>query len=225
MRKQGLARANGLLARYFFLPLVAACYRWCAMAADHDPARIFQENNARREAVVMDHEPTEFDADDGDPEGEGPVWDYYLAHDLFLVSTGFGEEHLRALVAIASRCYPPRGRGRARAFTVFDDVVLYITMLRSGFPLKRIAEVVLAPNLSLFKLTHGINRARVALHEALTGKWWDERPRPTALPREPQIGLIVDSISLKVYHPYAPYEEAKVRARTPRIALCLHASV
>jgi len=57
-----------------------------------------------------------------------------------------------------------------------------------------------------------IQRIRPHFYEGMKSRWWKDRQRPKPLNQAQfeHIALIVDSNSVEVYRPRAPFNEAKV---------------
>ena len=101
-----------------------------------------------------------------------------------------------------------RRRGPAPSITSLESFIILLLLYKHGWDYFTLAYQVKQPKRTVVS---AISRILPILHSTLRSRWWENRERPRIYHVvHPHIVLCVDTISMEVQRPKAPFNEAKV---------------
>ena len=152
----------------------------------------------------------EEDEKECEDEIKGIIWERLQRNNKWELYTNFTENQILQLY----RCMVPhihsnRRRGPLPKISYIDGIIIILTFYKTGLEFDKLAEFIgIKPTM----LKNTIERLRLILYETLHEIWLANptRPNPINGTNFPHIALLVDSTSIQVYRPKAPFQEAKI---------------
>jgi len=153
--------------------------------------------------------PSADDDDEQDDSQHGPIYDWMKAESRRFPSLcGFEEDHL---LTIWRRIEPliGRRRGKKPSISLIESLCCYLMWIRTGLNFEKLATILQYPTSTL---RDAIDRIRPYLYESLKDSWSSTnfRPKPLESAQFRDVSLCIDSTSMEVHRPKAPFNEAKI---------------
>lgn len=178
------------------------------MAAKITLHTLAQARADKVKAIKSRDTPASVSSDD-EIDFSGKVTAAFIDNDSFVEFTGYSQSLIRHWTdLITPFAMNARGRGPAPSSSTSDALLCYLTFIHLDAE-----EPVLAKTLGLgvSQFTGNIERMRPLLNAALKSKWPSSAPRPLDDNQRPmpEIGGLVDTITIECYRPKGRFGEVK----------------